>query len=70
MMIRKKYTLALLLLTMQVAAVTQAQDIGEPDPETLRALYPGKAYSPYAKRSFPNNIYWGESYCQIWCLAI
>ncbi|MDH4021274.1 MAG: DUF3604 domain-containing protein, partial [Xanthomonadales bacterium] len=25
-------------------------------------LYPGKAYSPYAKRSFPSNVYWGETH--------
>ena len=25
-------------------------------------LYPGKGYSPYAQRSFPNKIYWGETH--------
>ena len=25
-------------------------------------LYPGKAYSPYARRSFPSNLYWGETH--------
>jgi hypothetical protein len=29
---------------------------------SLSKLYPGKAYSPYAKRSFPSNIYWGETH--------
>jgi len=26
------------------------------------ALYPGKAYSPYAQRSFPTHVYWGDSH--------
>jgi hypothetical protein len=26
------------------------------------SIYPGKTYSPYAKRSFPNQIYWGDSH--------
>ncbi len=25
-------------------------------------LYPGKAYSPYAQRSFPSHVYWGDSH--------
>ena len=29
---------------------------------TLSGLYPGKAYSPYARRSFPSNVYWGETH--------
>ncbi|AXI45586.1 hypothetical protein C1J03_05770 [Sulfitobacter sp. SK012] len=28
----------------------------------LGSIYPGKAYSPYAKRSFPSNLYWGETH--------
>jgi len=28
----------------------------------MSKLYPGKAYSPYARRSFPSNIYWGETH--------
>ena len=39
-----------------------AQDIGSPDPEVLKGLYPGKAYSPYAQRSFPSRVYWGETH--------
>jgi len=39
-----------------------ASDIGTPDPEVLKSLYPGKTYSPYAQRSFPSNIYWGETH--------
>ena len=45
-----------------VATAAQASDIGNPDPEVLKGLYPGKTYSPYAQRSFPNQIYWGETH--------
>ncbi|MHC5109790.1 MAG: DUF3604 domain-containing protein [Planctomycetota bacterium] len=39
-----------------------AQDMGMPSPEAMKGLYPGKAYSPYAKRSFPTHVYWGETH--------
>ena len=39
-----------------------AQDIGTPDPDAIKGLYPGKTYSPYAKRSFPSKVYWGETH--------
>jgi hypothetical protein len=42
--------------------MAMAQDIGTPDPEAIKGLYPGKAYSPYAQRSFPSNVYWGETH--------
>jgi hypothetical protein len=37
-------------------------DIGKPDAETLKGLYPGKAYSPYAQRSFPSQVFWGDTH--------
>ncbi len=39
-----------------------ASDIGTPNPEVLKKLYPGKAYSPYAQRFFPSKVYWGDSH--------
>ena len=39
-----------------------ASDIGSADVEILKGLYPGKAYSPYARRSFPNKVLWGETH--------
>jgi len=33
-----------------------------PSEESLSGLYPGKTYSPYAKRSFPDKIYWGDTH--------
>ena len=37
-------------------------DGGSPQIDDIKSLYPGKAYSPYAKRSFPSHIYWGETH--------
>jgi hypothetical protein len=34
----------------------------KPSEESLSGLYPGKAYSPHAKRSFPSNVYWGDTH--------
>ncbi len=33
-----------------------------PSKESLSALYPGKAYSPYAQRSFPDRVFWGDTH--------
>jgi hypothetical protein len=33
-----------------------------PSEESLSGLYPGKAYSPYAQRRFPSNVYWGDTH--------
>jgi len=33
-----------------------------PTKESLSDLYPGKAYSPYAQRSFPDQVYWGDTH--------
>ena len=37
-------------------------DAGTPQPEEFESLYPGKAYSPWAQRSFPSQVYWGETH--------
>jgi hypothetical protein len=33
-----------------------------PAEESLSELYPGKAYSPYAQRSFPDQVFWGDTH--------
>ena len=33
-----------------------------PAAESLSDLYPGKAYSPYAQRSFPDRVFWGDTH--------
>ena len=59
----KSKNLLLILSCIALAAPpVYASDIGTPDPEFMSKLYPGKAYSPYAKRSFPSNLYWGETH--------
>ncbi len=50
------------IVTMAVPSALFASDAGQPSVEVLKGLYPGKAYSPYAQRSFPSKIYWGETH--------
>jgi len=33
-----------------------------PSKESLSDLYPGKAYSPYAERRFPDRVFWGDTH--------
>ncbi|MGR8950332.1 MAG: DUF3604 domain-containing protein, partial [Gammaproteobacteria bacterium] len=58
----KKSTLAICLALVFTGPIVKSQDIGSPDLETLKGLYPGKTYSPYAQRSFPTNVYWGDTH--------
>ena len=37
-------------------------DAGIPQIDDIEGLYPGKAYSPYAQRAFPSQLYWGETH--------
>ena len=40
-----------------------AMDFGSPTPDSLvKGHYPGIGYSPYAQRSFPSNVYWGDTH--------
>ena len=52
----------MLCSTLMVTTPVLASDIGVPSAEVLKGLYPGKTYSPYAQRSFPSNVYWGETH--------
>jgi hypothetical protein len=38
------------------------KDGGSPDLEVIEGVYPGKTFSPYAQRSFPSKVYWGETH--------
>jgi hypothetical protein len=62
MMVKSEWACALFCSAFMFATPTWASDAGTADPEVLSGLYPGKAYSPYAKRSFPSNVYWGETH--------
>ena len=43
-----------------VSGVALAQFV--PSSESLSDLYPGKAYSPYAQRTFPDRVFWGDTH--------
>ncbi|MEJ2532383.1 MAG: DUF3604 domain-containing protein [Halioglobus sp.] len=47
-----------LLLSGQ--ALAQYVPLG--DKASLSEVYPGKAYSPYAQRSFPSRVFWGDTH--------
>ncbi len=48
------------LFALSVATQVTAQIV--PSEESLSGLYPGKAYSPYADRSFPDRVFWGDTH--------
>jgi hypothetical protein len=56
------FAVILLLGVIALALPAMASDIGSPSVEVLKGLYPGKAYSPYAQRSFPSKVYWGDTH--------
>jgi len=50
------------LVTASLISQAGAQDIGLPSVEILAPTYPGKAYSPYARRNFPDRVFWGDTH--------
>jgi uncharacterized protein DUF3604 len=58
----KLFLVVVAITALTLPGVALASDIGSPAPEVLKGLYPGKAYSPYAQRSFPSRVYWGETH--------
>jgi hypothetical protein len=51
----------LFVVLLTGSAVTAFAQI-TPSKESLSGLYPGKTYSPYAERSFPGRVYWGDTH--------
>ena len=51
-----------LVIAACISMPAHPQDAGTPDPDLLTRIYPGKAYSPYAEREFPSQVYWGEAH--------
>jgi hypothetical protein len=50
-------------LLVLVAMPLLAQDTGEPDKAAIEKSLPAKRpYSPYAGRSFPTRVYWGDTH--------
>ena len=56
----KPFTTVNALLAMACSLVLNSQIT--PSKESLSGLYPGKAYSPYASRSFPDKVFWGDTH--------
>ena len=54
--------LAFLFALLSPGLALAQHDAGIPQIEDIEGLYPGKAYSPYAQRSFPSQVYWGETH--------
>jgi Protein of unknown function (DUF3604) len=59
---KKTVWLSVVLILSLLTPLAMASDIGSPDVEVLKGLYPGKGYSPYANRPFPSRVYWGETH--------
>ena len=59
---RRSLLIAVAISAMVLPNTAIASDAGTPNLEVLKGLYPGKAFSPYAKRSFPGKVYWGETH--------
>ena len=51
-----------LLGTLLVSAQALASDAGTINTEIIEGLYPGPTYSPYAQRTFPSRVYWGDTH--------
>jgi hypothetical protein len=49
-------------VALTIALPAAAQDAGTPSADLLSEAYTGKAYSPYAQRSFPERPFWGDSH--------
>ncbi|MCA9285307.1 MAG: DUF3604 domain-containing protein [Phycisphaerales bacterium] len=47
-------------VALDLAGIATAQI--SPSKESLSNLYPGKAYSPYAERAFPDHLLWGDTH--------
>ncbi len=52
----------LLCVLLLAATATTALAQITPTKESLSGLYPGKAYSPYAQRNFPDRVFWGDTH--------
>jgi hypothetical protein len=52
----------LLCVILLIGSATTGFAQISPTKESLSNLYPGKAYSPYAQRSFPDRVFWGDTH--------
>ena len=61
---RIDYNITTLCSIILAAATVQtsAMDFGGTTPVIKSDLYPGETFSPYAQRSFPSRVYWGDTH--------
>ena len=59
---RKPIFSAIVASALTLTTSAFASDAGLPQSQQLEKLYPGKAYSPWAQRAFPTQVYWGETH--------
>ncbi|MBD3870272.1 MAG: DUF3604 domain-containing protein, partial [Acidobacteria bacterium] len=59
---RSVFFFGLLCTTLIVGSAATGFAQITPSKESLSDLYPGKAYSPYAQRSFPDQVLWGDTH--------
>ncbi|WP_223423096.1 DUF3604 domain-containing protein [Tateyamaria pelophila] len=50
------------ILLAASAGMVDAQDAGIPRLSDLSDSYPGRAYSPYTNRAFPDKVFWGDTH--------
>ncbi len=53
--------IGVILLAIMLPCLAPAQESGSPL-ASVEKIYPGKFFSPYVNRSFPVNVYWGETH--------
>ena len=58
----KKIMLACVAFSLSTITTTSLAQEGQPTEDQLSEVYSGKAYSPYAGRSFPELPLWGDSH--------
>ena len=56
------FVAGVVIAALALPGVARAQLCGHETVESLSKLYPGKGYSPYAQRSFPNRVFWGDTH--------
>jgi len=58
----KKIVLTCIAISLSAIATNSLAQEGHPNEDQLSEVYSGKAYSPYAGRSFPELPLWGDSH--------
>ncbi len=57
-----RLTRSLVLGALLASTQALASDAGTVNTEIIEGLYPGPTYSPYAQRTFPSRVYWGDTH--------